>query len=608
MDITPSVDTGFADLGLRPELLKALAGLGYEEPTPIQREAIPHMINGKDLLGQAATGTGKTAAFALPILQLLDMSNDRPSPVALVLVPTRELAMQVSEAIYKYGHDLRARCVPIYGGQPIGRQIDALSRGTHVVVATPGRALDHIRKKTLKLDNIKMVVLDEADEMLDMGFAEDLEAILESTPKERQTVLFSATMPPRIDSIARRHQREPIRITIQRSSTEAGTLPLVKQSAYMIPRHHKAAALGRILDIEAPEAAIVFCRTRGEVDQLTETLNGRGYRAEALHGGMDQEQRDRVMGRFRSGVAELLIATDVAARGLDIDHLTHVVNYDVPSAPESYVHRIGRVGRAGREGVAITLAEPREQRQLQNIERLTKQKIPFEKVPSVEALRARQMELTTETLREALASAPQERFESVLTELLQEFNIEQIALAAIKLTHDADQSSLDEVHIPDLSQGDTRDRRDRGDSRERGNRGDSRGDSRERGNRGDSRGDSRERFDRSGSNDRSSRFGRDERPDRGGRFERGAQRGSSGATAKLYVGLGRKAGIRPQDLVGAIANESGISGRDIGDIKVSDQFSIVEVPSGEMDNILKSMTNVSIRGKKANIRLYRDER
>ena len=608
MDTSTSVDTGFADLGLRPEILKALAGLGYEEPTPIQREAIPHMINGKDLLGQAATGTGKTAAFALPILQLLDMSNDRPSPVALVLVPTRELAMQVSEAIYKYGHDLRARCVPIYGGQPIGRQIDALSRGTHVVVATPGRALDHIRKKTLKLDNIKMVVLDEADEMLDMGFAEDLEAILESTPKERQTVLFSATMPPRIDSIARRHQREPIRITIQRSSTEAGTLPLVKQSAYMIPRHHKAAALGRILDIEAPEAAIVFCRTRGEVDQLTETLNGRGYRAEALHGGMDQEQRDRVMGRFRSGVAELLIATDVAARGLDIDHLTHVVNYDVPSAPESYVHRIGRVGRAGREGVAITLAEPREQRQLQNIERLTKQKIPFEKVPSVEALRARQMALTTETLREALASAPQERFESVLTELLQEFNIEQIALAAIKLTHDADQSSLDEVHIPDLSQGDTRDRRDRGDSRERGNRGDSRGDSRERGNRGDSRGDSRERFDRSGSNDRSSRFGRDERPDRGGRFERGAQRGSSGATAKLYVGLGRKAGIRPQDLVGAIANESGISGRDIGDIKVSDQFSIVEVPSGEMDNILKSMTNVSIRGKKANIRLYRDER
>ena len=352
MENERSVESGFADLGLRTELLKALSGLGYEEPTPIQREAIPHLVAGKDLLGQAATGTGKTAAFALPILQLLDPNEDRPSPVALVLVPTRELAMQVSEAVYKYGHDLRARCVPIYGGQPIGRQIDALRRGCHVVVATPGRALDHIRKNTLELDGIAMVVLDEADEMLDMGFAEDLEAILEATPKERQTVLFSATMPPRIDAIARRHQRNPVRVTIERSTSQSGTSPLVKQTAYLIPRHHKAAALGRILDIEAPEAAIVFCRTRGEVDQLTETLNGRGYRAEALHGGMDQEQRDRVMGRVRAGTADLLIATDVAARGLDIDHLTHVVNYDVPSAPESYVHRIGRVGRAGRAACA----------------------------------------------------------------------------------------------------------------------------------------------------------------------------------------------------------------------------------------------------------------
>jgi ATP-dependent RNA helicase DeaD len=580
MENERSVESGFADLGLRTELLKALSGLGYEEPTPIQREAIPHLVAGKDLLGQAATGTGKTAAFALPILQLLDPNEDRPSPVALVLVPTRELAMQVSEAVYKYGHDLRARCVPIYGGQPIGRQIDALRRGCHVVVATPGRALDHIRKNTLELDGIAMVVLDEADEMLDMGFAEDLEAILEATPKERQTVLFSATMPPRIDAIARRHQRNPVRVTIERSTSQSGTSPLVKQTAYLIPRHHKAAALGRILDIEAPEAAIVFCRTRGEVDQLTETLNGRGYRAEALHGGMDQEQRDRVMGRVRAGTADLLIATDVAARGLDIDHLTHVVNYDVPSAPESYVHRIGRVGRAGRAGVAITLAEPREQRQLQNIERLTKQKIPFEKVPSVDALRARQMELTTETMREALATDGLDHFESVLRELSSEFSVEQIALAAIKLAHNAEQSTMDEVEIPDLSQ--PRDQRDRRDPRDR--------------------------FDRSDRNDRSSRFGRDERPDHGGRFERGGRGRGGPAMAKLYVGLGRKAGIRPQDLVGAIANESGISGRDIGDIKVSDQFSIVEVPGDDVDNILRSMKHASIRGKKANIRRYRDER
>ncbi|NDA77007.1 MAG: DEAD/DEAH box helicase [Actinobacteria bacterium] len=586
MENERSVESGFADLGLRTELLKALSGLGYEEPTPIQREAIPHLVAGKDLLGQAATGTGKTAAFALPILQLLDAHEDRPSPVALVLVPTRELAMQVSEAVYKYGHDLRARCVPIYGGQPIGRQIDALRRGCHVVVATPGRALDHIRKNTLELDGIAMVVLDEADEMLDMGFAEDLEAILDATPKERQTVLFSATMPPRIDAIARRHQRNPVRVTIERSATQSGTSPLVKQTAYLIPRHHKAAALGRILDIEAPEAAIVFCRTRGEVDQLTETLNGRGYRAEALHGGMDQEQRDRVMGRVRAGTADLLIATDVAARGLDIDHLTHVVNYDVPSAPESYVHRIGRVGRAGRAGVAITLAEPREQRQLQNIERLTKQKIPFEKVPSVDALRARQMELTTETLREALATDGLDLFETVLSELASEFSVEQIALAAIKLAHNAEQSTMDEVEIPDLSQ--PREQRDRRDPRDRRDGGD--------------------RYDRSDRNDRSSRFGRDERPDRGGRFERGGRGRGGPVMAKLYVGLGRKAGIRPQDLVGAIANESGISGRDIGDIKVSDQFSIVEVPGDDVENILRSMKHASIRGKKANIRRYRDER
>jgi ATP-dependent RNA helicase DeaD len=590
MNNVTGVETGFADLGLRIELLSALNGLGYEEPTPIQREAIPQLISGRDVLGQAATGTGKTAAFALPILHLLDTDSRSTAPMALVLVPTRELAMQVSEAIYKYGHDLKARCVPIYGGQPIGRQIDALRRGAHVVVATPGRALDHIRKRTLILDEIRMVVLDEADEMLDMGFAEDLEAILNETPKERQTVLFSATLPPRIDAIARKHQRDPVRVTIERSSAETGTSPLVAQKAYLVPRHLKAAALGRILDIEAPEAAIVFCRTRGEVDQLTETLNGRGYRAEALHGGMDQEQRDRVMGRVRSRSADLLIATDVAARGLDIDHLTHVVNYDVPSAPESYVHRIGRVGRAGREGVAITLAEPREQRMLLNIERLTKQKMPFEKVPTVEALRARQMELTTETLRTALTGDDLEAFQVVLDDLAEDYSLEQIALAAIKITHQSEQSTLEEVEIPDLSQ-----RSDRDSDRNRRPGRDSR----------DSRSD---RHDRSDRTDRSSRFGRDERPDGGSRSDRPGRGRPQAAMSKLYVGLGRKAGIRPQDLVGAIANESGIAGRDIGDIKVSDQFSIVEVPESEIESILRSMRNVSIRGKKATIRRYRTER
>ena len=365
--------SSFSDLGLAPELREALAGLGYEEPTPIQREAIPPLLAGRDLLGQAATGTGKTAAFALPALARLADAERSGAPSTLVLVPTRELAIQVSEAFHRYGRGFGARVLPIYGGQPIVRQLRSLAAGVDVVVATPGRALDHIRRGTLPLHALAMVVLDEADEMLDMGFAEDIEAILGGVPAERQTALFSATMPARIERMANRHLGDPVRIEIGGEAVTEGEAPRVRQTAYVVPRAHKPAALGRVLDVESPTAAIVFCRTRGEVDDLTESLNGRGYRAEALHGGMSQEQRDRVMSRLRSGAAELLVATDVAARGLDVDQLTHVVNYNVPSAPQAYVHRIGRVGRAGREGVAITLAEPREHRMLKTIERLTGQ-------------------------------------------------------------------------------------------------------------------------------------------------------------------------------------------------------------------------------------------
>ena len=414
---SPETDDGdgFDTLGLRPELLKTINDLGYEEPTPIQRQTIPHLLAGRDLLGQAATGTGKTAAFALPALQMIDTSA-KVVPIALVLVPTRELAMQVSEAIFRYGRELNVKVTPIYGGQPIFRQLQALDRGVHIVVATPGRALDHIGRGSLHLGAIRTVILDEADEMLDMGFADDIDSILQATPVERQTVLFSATMPARINALARKYQRDPVRIQIGRGDTQPGTA-LVRQSAYMVQRSHKPAALGRILDIEGPKATLVFCRTRIEVDQLTETMNGRGYRAEALHGGMDQPQRDRVMGRLRDGTAELLVATDVAARGLDVDTLTHVVNYDVPSAAESYVHRIGRVGRAGRQGVAITLAEPREQRLLFNIEKLTKQKIAIERVPTVADLRARQIEQTVSAVREALASDDLDDYNDVLNAL-----------------------------------------------------------------------------------------------------------------------------------------------------------------------------------------------
>src|SRR6187402_922188 len=526
---------GFAELGLRPETLAALDDLGYEEPTPIQRETIPLLIAGRDLLGQAATGTGKTAAFALPVLELIDTNTgSRAKPIALVLVPTRELAVQVSEAIFKYGRRLGVKVVPIYGGQPIHRQLQQLDRGVHVVVATPGRAIDHIGRGSLPLDDVKVVILDEADEMLDMGFADDLESILDATPSSRQTVMFSATLPARINSIAKRYQRDPVRIQIGKGDTRPGKA-LIRQSAYVVTRAHKPAALGRILDIEAPRAALVFCRTRGEVDQLTETMNGRGYRAEALHGGMDQAQRDRVMGRLRDGTAELLVATDVAARGLDIDTLTHVVNYDVPSAAESYVHRIGRVGRAGREGVAITLAEPRERRGLENIERLTKQKISIESVPTVADLRARRMGQTVEAVREALSADDLNDYGDVLNALSGEYNMRTIALAAIKLAHQADGAGTDDIEIPDASK---RFDRNEGSARDKGHRG---------------------------------------QPKRGMKGEE-RSRDTNEPTGYLFVGVGRKGGVRPGDLVGAIANETGLEGRQIGPIRISDNFSVVGVP------------------------------
>ena len=553
----------FADLGLRAELLGVLAELGYEEPTPIQRETIPELIAGHDLVGQAATGTGKTAAFALPILNGLDITGGRPTLSALVLVPTRELAMQVSEAIFKYGRVLGVQVVPVYGGQPIGRQLQALDRGVHVVVGTPGRVLDHIGRGSLRLDRVHTVVLDEADEMLDMGFADDIESILQELPDERQTLLFSATIPPRITGIAKRYLRDPVRITIARADT-SDEPALVTQRAYIVQRAHKAAALGRILDIEAPKAALVFCRTRLEVDLLTETMNGRGYRAEALHGGMDQSQRDRVMGRLRDGTAELLIATDVAARGLDVDVLTHVVNYDVPSAAESYVHRIGRVGRAGREGVAITMAEPREKRQLANIERLTKQKITIEQVPSVADLRAKQLELTVAAIRAALDTEDLDDYQSVLDALTAGTlgtapDPSAITLAAIKLVHEASGATTDEPEIPTYT--------------ERPERAD-------RGGRDDPR-------------------GRGERPSRPG--------SGDDATAFIHIGMGRNGGIRPADLVGAIANESGLTGREIGPIRITDHSSVVGVPASAIESVIAAMSGAVVRGKAVNVRRYSED-
>ncbi|MFC5998508.1 DEAD/DEAH box helicase [Quadrisphaera sp. GCM10027208] len=549
--------TTFADLGLRSELLEALDTLGYEEPTPIQRESIPCLLEGRDLVGQAATGTGKTAAFALPILHRL-VAGSRPDaagPVALVLVPTRELAVQVSEAVHRYGRSLGVRVLPIYGGQPIGRQLAALKAGVDVVVATPGRALDHIGRRTLRLDDLAVVVLDEADEMLDMGFAEDIGAILDATPTGRQTVLFSATMPHRIDAMVRRYLRDPVRLRIERERPAEGEQPQLRESAYLVARAHKPAALGRILDVEVPTAALVFCRTRDEVDQLTETLNGRGYRAEALHGGMGQEQRERVMSRLRSQTADLLVATDVAARGLDVEHLTHVVNYDVPSAPEAYVHRVGRVGRGGREGVAITLAEPREHRMLKTIERVARRRITMERVPTVADLRARRLELTRAALEESLLAEDLEAFRVVVEALTDEHDLMEIALAAVRLAHEATGAG-DEAEIPQVAT-------------------------------------------RAEPAQRPVRREPDARPERRG------PRPVTPGTTRLYVGLGRQAGLRPQDLVGAITGETSLSGKQIGAIEITERFALVEVPQDAAQEVIDGLRASTVRGRTPYVRLDR---
>ncbi len=558
---TPPQDTpatGFDTLGLSPALVSAVTALGYEEATPIQREAIPVLLSGRDLVGQAGTGTGKTAAFALPLIHRLAAidAHEAGRVRGVILVPTRELAMQVAEAVHKYSKGSHLTVVPLYGGASMEQQIRALRRGAAIVVATPGRALDHLRRQTLDLSDLEVLVLDEADEMLDMGFAEDLDAILDATPETRQTALFAATMAPRILAVAARHLREPHRITIAREKRAPGKLPRIRQTAYFVAREHKLAALGRVLDFEAPKSAIVFCRTRVEVDEVTDTLNAHGYSAQALHGGMEQRQRDRVMQLFRSEQAEVLVATDVAARGLDIEHISHVINMDVPSAPEVYVHRIGRTGRAGREGLAISLAEPREHRFLRNIQALTKQHIDIAALPTVADLEARRLESTRASVRTVVEAGGLDQMRDVVLALAQDFDIIDVAAAAVKMVHDAETTSaLASTHVPTPSE-----QRGRGDRPTRG----------ERAARGDSR--------------------------------RAAARGDDEAWTTLWVGAGKRAGIRPGDLVGAIAGESGVDKTAVGAIKIADGFSLVQVDASLASRILAALKNAKIRGQKVQVR------
>ena len=583
-------ETGFAALGLDPRIASALAALGYEEPTPVQRAAIPPLLEGRDVLAQAATGTGKTAAFALPLLSRVNTAAkgaERTS--ALILVPTRELAMQVAEAVHRYGKPMGVNALAVYGGSSMEMQVRALKRGVDVVIATPGRALDHIRRHTLQMTSLKTVVLDEADEMLDMGFAEDLEAILEATPKSRQTALFSATLPPRIASIAKRQLRDPVLVTIDREVVAVGETARVRQVAYIVPRAHKMTALARVLDIEQPTSAIVFCRTRTEVDELSETLMARGLRADALHGGLSQDQRDRVMTKFRTKKTDLLIATDVAARGLDVKHVSHVVNFDVPADAESYVHRIGRTGRAGREGVAITLAEPREHRLLRNIERMTSQRIEIAQVPTVDDLRAHRLQLVRTTLRETIMDGGLDKFRGIVESLAGEFDVMDIAAAAVKLfdSHDV----TDEPDIPTVHPR-PEDRSARDNSRGRDGGRDSGREASRDGSRDSSRDSSRE-------GGRPSRGAADDAP-RGAKATKRSK--PEWSVARLWVGAGRKLKMRPGDLVGAIANEVGIDASVIGAIQIADGYSTVEVPEEIAEDIITALRSTTIKGKKVLVR------
>lgn len=418
----------FADFDLDPKVLRAITEMGFEESTPIQEKTIPLAMEGKDLIGQAQTGTGKTAAFGIPVINRIEVTEDRI--VALIMCPTRELAIQVAEEISKLGRFKGIRSLPIYGGQDIVKQIRALKKKPQIIIGTPGRLLDHINRKTIKLDNVSTVILDEADEMLDMGFMEDIQSILSLVPEDRHTMLFSATMPENIKKLARQFLREPEHVSVIPKQVSA---PLISQFYIELHEKQKFDALCRLIDMESPDLAIIFGRTKRRVDELSEALQKRGYSAEGLHGDLSQNQRDHVMRKFRDGSIDVLVATDVAARGLDVSGVTHVINFDLPQDPESYVHRIGRTGRAGREGSAWTFVTHREIDHLHFIEKLTRHKISRKPVPSMaEAIEGKQR-VTAERILEVVNSDNFGEFKGIAIQLLEQYDSVQLVAAALKL-------------------------------------------------------------------------------------------------------------------------------------------------------------------------------
>lgn len=543
--------TDFRAFALQPDLMRAIEALGYEVPTPIQEKAIPALLSGDDVLGQAQTGTGKTAAFALPMLQALEAGG--ASVQGLIVTPTRELALQVARAVYEYGRYANVRVLAVYGGQPYSRQISRLRQGVDVVVGTPGRLLDLIRKSVLDLGSVRYLVLDEADEMLSMGFIEDIEAILEATPAARQTALFSATLPEPIRRLASRYLRNPQAIAV---ATEHLTVDQTEQRAYLVYEEDKAAALHRLLELEPITRALIFASTKVRVAELAEALLARGVQAEALHGDLSQAAREVVLSRFRRGQITTLVATDVAARGLDIESVSHVINYDVPFDPEAYVHRIGRTGRAGKEGVAITLLTPRERRYLKVIETFTRKPVTLAQVPSVQDVLDQREARFAAHLREELQRESDARAEAPGLDLVARlcasgYTPAEVAAAAIRLARAGErQQPLDTVR--EVQQAPLR------------------------------------RPARRPATPREARPRRDKRQ-------------SEAGMVRLLMSVGSAQGIRPGDVVGAIASEAGIPGRAIGAIDIQQQRTFVDVMERHAEHVLRKMHRCRLRGHAATL-------
>jgi ATP-dependent RNA helicase DeaD len=569
--------TTFAALGLRPEILEVLTALGYEAPTPIQERTIPLLLAGRDLIGQAQTGTGKTAAFALPILEKIDPKLKKTQ--ALVLTPTRELAMQVAEAIHSYAAKLEhVSVIPVYGGAPIVPQLKRLERGAHVVVGTPGRLIDHLDRGSLDLSHIRIVVLDEADEMLKMGFIEDMEKILAALPAERQTALFSATMQDEVLRIAKRHQRNPERVEIEHHKIHA---PAIEQRFLNVSEGQKLEVLTQILELEPAEAVLIFRRTKTGAADLAEKLEARGFAAVAMHGDMSQPLREAVIRRLRAGQVEIVVATDVAARGLDVEQIEHVINFDVPYDVEAYVHRIGRTGRAGRKGVATMFITPRERKMMREIERFTGNPIKPMKLPTRADVAAKRISVFKETVRKTIQEGDLEMYVELVEQLAEEgpFDMAEVAAAAARIANGskalvkAREEERDEERTAAVSSDVHAERRLPG-GRYAG-------------------------FQPAGRQDAGVAAGRDAGAPRPG----GTPAVRPDKTIRMSIAIGRREGIRPADIVGSIANEADVPGREIGPIEIQDDVTYVGIPERYVEVVLAKVGRKRFRGKALNIRV-----